>query len=77
MLSKSKSFLIRPFMALFVLCPLSDSYMYTCVGYIISYGWVVLAVMVIHFFITTGLQTTQGLCQMLTQPQGLEDLVHC
>lgn len=65
-------------MALFVLCPLSDSYMYMCVGYIISYGWVVLALMVvIHFFTITGLQTTQGLCQTLTQPQGLEDLAHC
>lgn len=28
----------------------------------------------IHFFITAGLRTTQGLSQMLTQPQSLQDL---
>lgn len=77
MLSKSQSLLVRLLRAPFSRCPLSDSYTCTCVGYTICYGRVVLAPMVvIHFFTITGLQTTQGLSQTLTQPQGLENLTH-
>lgn len=75
MLSKSQSLLIRLLRAPFSLCPLSDSYTCMCVGYTICYGRVILAPMVaIHFFTITGLRTTQGLSQTLTQPQDLENL---
>ena len=77
MLTKSQSLLVRLLGAPFGPCPLSDSYMCMCVGYTICYGRVDPApIVVIHFFIITGLQTTQELFQTLTQPQGLEDLAH-